>query len=318
MKRNTLWLFLLFFAFSLNAHAETVDKIIAVVNDEPITLYQLDKLMAEKLDELKAEEKTEVQKEKFATFKQLALKKLVGEALLGQEMEKRGVKVDDKDVERALDNITKRNNLTREQLQAEIKKKGQSFDQYMADLKVQLRKVKFIGEMIAPRVKVTDADLDAFFAAHSDQFGAYQSVKMAQIILPLSDTASESEVNAALAKAKEVVKKARGKSDFEELGKKYSQSAQTAVPAIYQINQLSLEVGQAVSTLKPGEVSEPLRTSLGFQVVKLFERKTLAGEEYKAVREQLRERVFEQKIDEKLEEYVEELKSKSYVEIKPS
>ncbi len=317
MKLKTLFILLLLSLSSL-AHAETVDKIIAVVNDEPITLYQLDKLMAEKLDELKAEEKKEVQKEKFENFRDLALKKLIGEALLEKEMSKYNIKVEDKDVDKALANITQRNGLTREQLQAQIQKKGNSYDQYLADLKVQLRKLKFIGEVIAPRVKVTDADLDAFFAEHPDQFGAYQSVKMAQIIFPLSDTASEAEVDATLSKAKEAAKKARGKTDFAELGKKYSQNYQSAVPAIYQVNQLSLELGQAISTLKPGEVSEPLRTSLGFQVVKLYERKTLAGEEYQAVREQLRERVFEQKIDEKLEEFVEELKSKSYVEIKSS
>ncbi len=295
--------------------AELVDKVIAVVNNEPVTLYELDKLMAQKIDEIKKATGS-VQKEKFENYRQAALGLLIEEKLLEQAIQKRQITVTQEDVQKAIDNIMKRNNLTKDQLVAEVTKKGQSFDQYISDLKVQLRKVKFMGQVIAPRVKVTDADLDEFFAKHPDKFGNYSSVKMGQVIIPLVPGANDSELQAAQATAQEVVKKARGGANFEELGKKYSPNPQTAVPQTYQVSGLAPQVGEAVSGLSAGQVSDPVRTDLGLHVIKVFERSTLAGDEFKTVREQMREKVFDQKVDDEMQKYIDELKGKSYIVIK--
>jgi len=300
------------------ARAETVDKIVAVVNDDPITLYQLDKEMADKIDEIKKAEGNNLQKEKFNDYRQQALNLLIEEKLLDQEMTKHNMTVTDADVQKSIDSVMKRTSLTKQQLIEEVQKKGITFEKYQADLKGQIRKMKFMGEFLAPRVKVTDADLDAFFAKHPDQFAPYQSVEMAQIILPLSETASDSEISTANTQAKEIINKAKGGGNFEDLGKKYSQTPSTAVKAIYQSNMLAPQIVEALTDMKPGDVSQPVRSPLGLHIVKLYERKTLAGDEYKAVREQLREKVFEEKLEEELQKYVDELKTKSYIQTKSS
>lgn len=319
MKMRRVWSIAVVVSAFFWAHglrAEVIDKVVAVVNDEPVTLYELDRLMAEKLDEIKKAEGKQIQKEKFQGYRDLALKKLIGEKLIDQEMTKRKIVVTDADVQKSLDSIMKRNNLSKEQLIQEVAKQGTTFDKYIVELKEQLKKMKFMGEVLAPRVKVTDSDLDSFFAKHPEQFAAYQSVRMAQIILPLEPTAGDSELAAAQKKAGEVISKAKGGGNFEELGKKYSPTPSTATPAIYQVSQLAPAIAQALSDLKPGEISEPVRSPMGLHVIKLIERKTLAGEEYKAVREQLREKVFEEKLEAELDEYVDELKSKSYIEVR--
>jgi peptidyl-prolyl cis-trans isomerase SurA len=297
------------------AHAETVDKVVAIVNNEPVTLYELDKLMAEKIDDIKKIEGG-LKKEKFGDYRDLALKRLIEDKLLDQAIAKRQITVTQEDVNKAIANILKRNNMTKEQLVAEVTKKGKGFDAYVTDLKGQLLRVKFMGQAIAPRIKVTDADLDEYFAKHPDQFGSYSSVKIAQIIIPLAPDASDSDLQAAQAQAQEIIKKARGGSNFEQLGKKYGQNSQTAIPATFQVNALASQIGEAVSNLKPGEVSEPVRSDMGLNVIKLFERSTLGGEEYKSVREQIRDKVFEEKLDEELQRYIDELKTKSYIVIK--
>jgi peptidyl-prolyl cis-trans isomerase SurA len=298
------------------ARAEVIDKVVAVVNDQPITLYELDKLMAEKIDEIKKAEGGKEQKEKFKNYRDQALQSLIEDKLLAQAMKERQITVTDADVQHAIDNILKRNNLTKQQLADQLSKKGITMNAYLDDLKNQLAKVKFMSQVIAPRVKVTDQDLDDFFAKNPDKFSNYQSAQMAQIILPLSETASDQEIAAARKVAEEIIAKAKKGANFEDLGKQYSQNPQTAVAATYQVSQLAPQLVEAISDLKAGEVSEPVRSALGMHIIKLYERKTLAGEEFKAVREQLREKVFEEKLEEELQKYVDELKSKSYVEIK--
>ncbi len=301
---------------AFNAQAEVVEKIVAVVNMEPITQYDLDKLMTENLEEIKKSAGPRDQKEKFQGYRNLALEKLIGDKLLEQELEKRKMTLTDADIQRSIEGIMKRNNITREQLQAEIGKQGLSWEQYQVTLRGQLKKVKFMGEVLAPRVKVTDSDLDEFFAMHPEQFAPYQSVKLAQIIFPLDPAAADPQLQEAQKKAAEIADKARGGSNFEDLGKKYSDNPQTAIPAIYQVNQLAPPIIEALGDLQPNGVSQPVRSNIGIHVIKLYERKTMAGDEYKQVREQLREKVFEEKLQDELVKYLNELKGKSYIEIK--
>lgn len=319
MKPNPIALSLCLLALigaAFPLRAEVVDKVVAVVNDEPVMLYEVDRLMAANLEDIKKAEGGQEKKEKFASYRSMALDRLIGDKLLDQQMTQMKLQVTDDDVQKAAGNIMQRNSLSKDDLTKQLASKGMTYDQYLIDLKTQLRKVKFVGQVIAPRVKVTDADLDEFFAQHSEQFGRFQSVQMAQIILPLSPGAGDSELAQAQARAQEVIQKAKKGDNFEDLGKKYSASPGTAVSSIYQVSQLAPAIAEALSELKPGDVSQPVRTELGLHVVKLFERKTLAGEEYQAVREQLREKVFQEKVQQELEKYVNELKGKSYIQVK--
>ena len=270
--------------------------------------------MAANLDEIKKAQGAE-RKGKFLNYRELALHKLIGDKLLDQQMTHLKLQVTEDDVQRAVGNM-QRNGLSREQLAEQVKKKGMAWDEYMADMKVQLKRVKFMGQVIAPRVKVTDADLDEFFAANSGKFANYQSVELAQVIIPLEPTAGSGELGAAQAKAEEVMRKAKKGDNFQDLGKKYSVNPQTAQPAVYQVNQLSPALVEVLSDLKPGEVGDPVRSEMGLHVIKLISRKTLAGAEYQTVREQLRERVFEQKLQEELDKYINELKGKSFIQVK--
>ena len=295
--------------------AETVDRVVAVVNNQPITLYELDKAMADKVDELKNLDGT-AQKQKFQDNRQAALQKLIENKLFEEALRKRQIVVTDDDVQKGLENIMKRNNMNEKQLADEISKKGVTLTQYKAEIKEQIKRIKFMGQVIAPRVKVTDADLDAVFAKNPDKFGNYSSVKMAQIIIPVAPGASDSQVQSAQAQADEVAKKARGGTNFEELGKKYSANPQTAVASDYTVRSLAPPIIEALGNLQPNGVSDPVRSEMGFHVIKLYERTTLAGDEYKTIKEQIREKVFEEKVEEEFGKYMEEMKGKAYIVIK--
>jgi Parvulin-like peptidyl-prolyl isomerase len=310
---------LAFLAFlPLKLHAEVIDRVVAVVNEEPVTLFDVDKLMATKIDEIKKAESKADKQDKFENYRDLALKSLIDEKLLLQAMKKQSITVTDPDVQRAFDNILERNKLSKEQLAEQLQKKGIAFNSYMEELRSQLGRVKFMGQVIAPRVKVTDGDLDDFFASNSDKFAAYQTIRMGQIILPLSPGASDDEILSAKKKADEVIARAKKGENFEDLGKQYSQNPSTAVPMNYQTSQLAAPLVEALSETKNGDVSEPVRSEMGLHIIKVYERSTLQGEEFKAIREQIREKVFEVKLEEELQKYLDDLKNKSYIQVKKS
>jgi len=299
-----------------SVRAETVDRVVAVVNAEPITLYQLDKAMSQNIDQLKKIAGRLEKQDKFKDMRSLALKRIIDETLLNQELKKRKIEVSDEDVQKAIGNVLDRNKITQDQLIKELQAKGTSWAEYQVQLKEQIKRIKFMGQVIAPRVKVTDADLDEFFAKNQDKFAHYQSVEMAQIIVPLKPDASDGELVSANQLAQEIIKKVKDGSDFEELGKKYSVNSQTAEKQVYPVAQLAPQIAAILSDLGAGGVSEPVRSTLGLHIIKLYKRKTLAGEEFKVIREQVREKVFEYKMDEEMQEYIDNLKDSSFIDIK--
>lgn len=297
-------------------HAKTVDKVVAIVNEEPITLYELDLLMAQGLEHMQGAMTGTEKEKRFKNTRSAALKMLIEEKLLDQELARRNVEITKADEDKAVKNVLERNNMTIDQLKAELKGKGQTWDDYMLQVKTQLKRIKFMGQVLAPKVRVTDQDLDEFFAKNSDKFAQFQSVELAQVIVPFPAGGSEADFTKAQATAQEVAKKARGGADFADLGEKYSNTPQTAQKQTYPTAALAPAIAATLSEMSPGQVSDPVRSSMGFHVIKLFERSTMQGEEFKGIREQVRERVFELKLQEELEEYLDEVKKKSYIEVK--
>lgn len=313
---KTLLMLLVTLGLAQPAFAETVEKVVAIVNEEPITLYDLDLAMSQDLHAIQGAETGSEKQKKFKNSRDLALKSLIEEKLLDQELARKNITITKADEDKAVQNVLQRNNMTMEQLKGELRSKGESWDEYIEQVKVQLKRIKFMGQVLAPRVRVTDQDLDEFFAENSDKFAQFQSVELAQVIVPFAAGGSEEDFNKAQATAQEVARKARGGADFAELGKKYSDTPQTAEKQTYPAAQLAPAIAATLSEMSPGDVSEPVRSTMGFHIIKLFSRSTMQGEEFSAIREQIRERVFEVKLQEKLEEYLDEVKKKSFIEVR--
>lgn len=321
-NRFFIWVLSLFLGVSAvsglgaSLRAETVDRIVAVVNGDPITLYELDLAMKQDLSRIMDAPTGNSKEKRFQDSRSAALQRLVEDRLLEQELKKNNIVITEEDEEKALQNILARNKMSLSQLKSEIASKGQSWEDYQAGVKRQLKQIKFMGRILAPRVKVTDADLEQFFAEHPQQFAGFQTVQMAQIIIPVSPNADDATLASAQKLAAEASAKARKGGNFEELGQKYSNPPQAAVQATYQVSQLAPQIVAILSDLKEGQVSEPVRSSMGIHVIKLYERSTMAGEEFQAIREQLREKVFELKLQEEMVEYLDKLKDRSLIELK--
>lgn len=119
--------------------AELVDRIVAVVGNEVITLSDL--------------------KNYHGKDKKDALEELIREKLLEQEMERISVIVTDDDLGGTLREVLARNRMSLEELKAELAKKGQGFDAYKTQLRHEIRRMKFMGQVIFPRIRVSEEEI---------------------------------------------------------------------------------------------------------------------------------------------------------------
>src|SRR5262245_4312037 len=219
-RRYSCLIFLVTFIFPSLARAEVVDKVVATVNQEVITLYELQKAMDNINKEL-LKSAPKGKKEEIPDLKKTALEHLIDETLINQEMEKQAVTITEADVNQAIKNVLDRNNLTQAALLKELSTKGTTFEAYREDIRGQLKRYKFIQQVMGSKVRVNADDVEALYAQNAGKLGDVQSVRIAQIVVPLSAGAGDDELKKAQARAGEIYQKAKGGGNFEALMKQY-------------------------------------------------------------------------------------------------
>ncbi|MDO8461565.1 MAG: SurA N-terminal domain-containing protein [Deltaproteobacteria bacterium] len=142
-----LFFFVSLLVMPLRASAETVDKIAAIVGDQIITSSDLEK-------ETKLFKGKKMQGE--------VLEQLIHDALLKGEIERLQIAVTTDELSQMIGGILAQNRMTLEQLKAEIAKKQISFEQYKKGVSQNIKMMKFMGQVIYPRIKVTDEEIENY------------------------------------------------------------------------------------------------------------------------------------------------------------
>lgn len=316
-NRNLIFLFLLvFLILPCLAQAEVVDRIIATVNQEPVTLYEFNKAMDNIQKEIAKKPDMKLSNDDMELLKKKAFDHLVDEILLNQEIAKKGLDVTDQDVTRAIDSILERNKFTLDQLRKELASKGENLEDYRADIKSQLRRLKFINQMIGNKVHVSEEDVKEYYAQQGAELSGNQQIQIAQIVFPLSENPSDSELSKIQTDAQAVYQKVKGGMKFEQAMKQYGGAGSGDLGKV-NFSGISPQMAQAIQGLDKGEVTEPVRTSAGFIIVKLYDKPTggpLAGSE--DIKNRIRDRIYEVKVQEEIKKYVDQLRSKAFIDVK--
>jgi len=317
VKKNILFCLILALLFAPKIlPAETVNRIVATVNQEVITQYELDNALANINKEL-ARLPDEKRKNLAAQdLKKQALDHLIDEVLLNQEIAKQNTQITDAEIDTAINNILKRNNLTREALQKELVSKGTSLESYRQDIRGQLKRLRFIQQVVGSKVKVNEEDVEGYYQQNFAKLQPDGDVHIAQIVLPLSEKPSDAEIKSTREKAEEIYKKAKAGAKFEDLMQQYGGPGSGDLGKV-KFSGLSPQLSLALQNVEEGNLAEPVRTSAGFLVVKLIDKPEgapMKGSEQ--VKADIRDRIFEVKMQEEIKHYVDQLKSKAFIEIK--
>lgn len=287
-----------------SAWAEIVEKAIAVVNDDVITLYDLDRAMAP----------LAAQKKEAEGLRRQVLVNLVHQKLLEQEVVKAEIEVTDQDLQRAIAGILQQNRITIEELQRELAAKGISFEAYKEQITLQIQQAKFIQQNLSPQVQVTQQDIQNYRRQHQWGEAAKQRVKMAWIFLAWEGEASDREKAGQMESARQLAEQWREGENLQKIFKKYGQTERTL-----WTDELTQELREAVQNMEPGSIGDPVTTPQGVYVMQLNERLEAA-----AARENLENRsdediyqlLFNERLDQEIHNYILRLRRKAFVEIR--
>ncbi len=296
---------------ALPARAELVSRIAAVVNDDIITTLQLDERIRAEL----AEEAVEAVDD---TMRRSVLDKMVQDLLVDQRIEQLGMSVSDEEVEQAIKDVERQNNIDRQQLISALQAQGLTMESYRSQLHRQLLEFKLVGREIRDQIEVTNHEMRNYYQGHIEDYREDPFLRLSRIgfALPANPTATQRDTLRAL--SREVLVRLRAGEDFDQVLKAYQEDkgAEGGSLGRFGENELTEPFGSAVVGLQPGQYSDVVETPQGLHILRVDERNPGRVPEFDAVKEQISQLLIEQKRQKALDGWMDNLKKAAHIEIK--
>ena len=266
---KTLLLGIAMIANTSFAAPQVVDKVAAVVNNGVVLESDVDGLMQSvKLNAGQAGQ----QLPDDATLRHQILERLIMDQIVLQMGQKMGVKVSDDQLDQAIANIAKQNNMSMDQMRSRLAYEGINYNTY----RNQIRKEMLISEVrnneVRRRITVLPQEVEALAKQIGDQNDASTELNLSHILIALPENPTSDQVAAAEEQAKSVVEQARSGANFGKLAITYSADQQALKGGQMgwgRIQELPGIFAQALSTAKKGDIIGPIRSGVGFHILKV-------------------------------------------------
>ncbi|CXA00448.1 survival protein SurA [Salmonella enterica subsp. enterica serovar Typhi] len=266
---KTLLLGIAMIANTSFAAPQVVDKVAAVVNNGVVLESDVDGLMQSvKLNAGQAGQ----QLLDDATLRHQILERLIMDQIILQMGQKMGVKITDEQLDQAIANIAKQNNMTMDQMRSRLAYDGLNYSTY----RNQIRKEMIISEVrnneVRRRITVLPQEVDALAKQIGTQNDASTELNLSHILIALPENPTSEQVNDAQRQAESIVEEARNGADFGKLAITYSADQQALKGGQMgwgRIQELPGIFAQALSTAKKGDIVGPIRSGVGFHILKV-------------------------------------------------
>jgi len=251
----------------------SVDRVIAIVNDEAVTQYELDDARRVVQQQLKQQK---VQPPAADVLDKQVLERLITQRALLQQAKEDGVKIDDGQVERAIQRIATENKLSTEEFRKLLAQENIPYAKYRDDIRNEMVVQRLREREVDSKVQVSDAEVEQYLATLKAQNAGETEYRLAHILVLVPEQASADQIENRRGRAEEALRSIRSGADFAQVAAAFSDATDAL-----QGGNLGWRSGARLPTVfadtvrgqKVGTVSGVLRSAAGFHIVKLLEKR---------------------------------------------
>ena len=251
-----------------------VDRVVAVVNDEAITQYDLDDAKRIVLQQLKLQN---VQPPAQDVLDKQVLERMMTERSLLQFAKENGVRVDDTQIERAILRIAQENKLSAEDFRKALAKENIDYPRYREDVRRELTVQRLREREVDSKITVNDAEVDQYLATLKSQNAGEAEYKLAHILVMVPDQASAEQIDAKKRRAEDALRALKSGADFAQVAAGFSDASDALSGGNLGWRsgaRLPTVFSDEVRAMKVGQISAITRSAAGFHIVKLLDKRS--------------------------------------------
>lgn len=297
--------------------AAVIEQLIAVIDGEPYTLTNLSNFAKTRLS--RSFPTGSLQQINAADRD--TLEQFITDKLMEAEVREAGIRITDVEVDRYIEQVKKNNRLSDEDFKATLAREGLNLASYKISVKTEMEKAEVLDRQVKRKVSITDEDVERYYKLNSKNYRTNERARIRHILLALSEKAPADQVDAVSAKARELYQRIAAGEEFAAIAQEHSEGAGRANGGeIGWVNKGTLIAGLeevAFEKLKPGQVSEPFRTSMGMHIVKLEAREAGSVLPLATVAPKIKQELLNKALEERFAKWLKsDLRRKHRVDIK--
>lgn len=292
-----------------------LDRVVAAVNDEAVTLSEIQEEGQPVIRKIFQDFVGAERDRRVEEAEQRLLKDLVDRRLLYQVAKKEGMLPSTAEVQGAIEELKRNNNVPDDaQFRALLKAEGLTIEQVRRTVAERLAIGRLLARQIRAAIILSEDEIAKYYQSHQDKFRRVPEAEIHHALFAVGPDQDEAQVRG---RVEEVLAKIRRGADFVETAKEYADNAFGSGADLLTVRrgELAPEIEAAAFSLPPGAVSEPLRTTAGFHLIKVEKVRADPIAPLSEVRDAIREQIFQEKYEAKRKDYVAGLRAKASIQV---
>ena len=297
--------------------AEVCNRVVAVVNNDVITLYELNNRIKEMTGEA-PEELMQKNQAMFRDAQQKILGLLIDEKIAQAKIKELKIRVSEKQVDNYLEKLKRDNQWTQEDLVAGLQKEGLSYEKYRERVKSDIERAQLIEYEVRSKIIIRDEAIQKYYEEHKGTFGAAEKVQLAGIFLMRKNLKSEEEMRELYRKAQDISGKLKAGADFSQMAATYSEgpgAKQGGDLGQFTVEHLEGGLKSVVEALPEGGTSDPIVRPNGIQIIKVVKKQTGKIRSLEEMREAIYGILYQEEVNRRYQNWIKELRDSAYTQI---
>ena len=307
INKGVLFLVMINLIFCGVTSAEVVDRVVAIVDSDIVTLFELNKGAEPYIKKIENGAYSAGQKqEMIKDIKGKILNSLIDQSVTIQEAKKYRIEISENEVDRAIENIMQSKSMSMEELKKALEYEKLELKEYRENLKKQILHTKLINYAVKSKVIIMESDINAYYKNHEEKYLGIKKYHLRNIL-----TSSENNI-------KQVRKKLDNKANFKTLAKEFSEASNAQDSGnlgLFDINNFPENIKEKISKIKKGQYTDIVSTTQGFQIFYIEDIVVKNGKTYDEAHDTIHNILFNEQVDKKFKAWLESLKKKAHIKI---
>jgi len=306
----------LFTMFS-TGHAEMVDRIVAIVNDDVITMTELNQAIAPYLEKINTAGYAGEKKDQIVfKLKIDMLNRMIDRKLTDQEVKKLGFTVTEKEIDAAIERLKESQMMTQDDLENALKADGMDFAKYREKIREEILRPKLINYTIKSKVVVTDADIKAYYDKHAAEYIGAKKYHLFNILVTINSAAPDELKAQKEELLATIMKRLANGEDFKSLAREFSESPNASSGGelgLFAMDSLADKLKVAIAEIGSGQHTDVILTDQGYQI--FFVESIVESNEkgVAEVKDEISKKIYDEIVEKKFTSWLESLRKNSHI-----